>query len=106
MSWNAPSSTPTFTLSEPKKIRPSWIASLRRLEQTTILLDVAGPKSQEIYQTFAFDPPGEDEADPRDDVEIVLSKFREYCNPRCNTVYERCRFWSRNQAEGETVDSG
>ena len=34
----------------------------------------------------------------------VLSKFKQYCNPRRNTVYERHRFWSRNQGEGETID--
>ena len=40
--------------------------------QTAILLHVAGPESQEIYQTFAFDPLGEDEEDPRDDRDCPL----------------------------------
>ena len=60
--------------------------------QTAILLHVAGPEAQEIYQTLVFPQPGEGEDDPRQDVNAILRKFQDYCNPRRNTVYERHRF--------------
>ena len=30
--------------------------------------------------------------------------FRDYCEPRKNEVFERYKFWQRDQREGETVD--
>ena len=72
--------------------------------QTAILLHVAGPNAQDIYQTFTFAAPTDEQPDPRNDVEVVLKQFGTYCNPRRNTVYERHRFWSRDQADGETID--
>ena len=72
--------------------------------QTAILLHVAGPDAQDIYQTFTFAAPTDEQPDPRNDVEVVLKQFGTYCNPRRNTVYERHRFWSRDQADGETID--
>ena len=72
--------------------------------QTAILLHVAGPEAQEIYQTFVFPPQEAEQPDLRQDVNAVLQQFETYCNPRRNTVYERHRFWSRDQLEGEAVD--
>ena len=37
-------------------------------------------------------------------LEEVYQKFREYCQPRKNTVYERYRFLSRDHQEEETID--
>ena len=34
----------------------------------------------------------------------MLTKFREYCQPRKNLVFERYRFSMRNQEEGESID--
>ena len=34
----------------------------------------------------------------------MLVKFTEYCRPRKNSVFERYRFWRRDQKEGETID--
>ena len=67
--------------------------------QVAILLNVAGPEAQEIFDTFTFGE-GEDQGD----LDTVLRKFEEYCNPRKNTVFERHQFWSRDQQEGETID--
>ena len=72
--------------------------------QTTILLHVARPEAQEIDQTFVFPPQEAEQPDPRQDFNAVLQQFKTYCNPRRNTVYERHRFWSRDQLEGEAVD--
>ena len=38
------------------------------------------------------------------DWRTVVDKFRHYCKPRKNTVYERHCFWSRNQGNGELID--
>ena len=72
-----------------------------------ILLHTAGPEAQEVFNQFVFrtacpenNPPAED----NDEWETVLDKFRHYCKPRKNTVYERHCFWSRNQGNGELID--
>ena len=36
--------------------------------------------------------------------DTVLDKFRHYCKPCKNTVYERHCLWSRNQGNGELID--
>ena len=33
----------------------------------------------------------------------MLKKFRNYCNPRKNEVFERYKFWQRDQREGEPI---
>ena len=67
--------------------------------QVAILLHCAGPDAQEIHEQFVFT--AEESAD---DYEIVLGKFKDYCHPRKNTVYERYRLWTRDQNQGESVD--
>ena len=63
-----------------------------------ILLHTAGPEAQEIHQTpvYAND-------DERIDYNVVLGKLRAYCEPRKNFVFERHRFWSRDQLENEAT---
>ena len=63
--------------------------------QVAILLNVAGPEAQEIFDTFTFGE-GEDHGD----LDTVLRKFEEYCNPRKNTVFERHQFWLRDISSG------
>ena len=67
--------------------------------QVAILLNSCGLEAQEIHDQFTFE-----ENEDKDDYELVLKKFDGYCNPRKSTVYERYRFWSRDQAEEEPVD--
>ena len=67
--------------------------------QVAILLNCAGTEAQEVHEQFEF----EEEVDEKD-IEKVLKKFEEYCHPRKNTVYERYRFWCRNQSGDEPVD--
>ena len=50
-----------------------------------------------MHETFDYDG-------DKDDFELVLTKFRTYCEPRKNIVFERYQFWGRNQSEGEPVD--
>ena len=67
--------------------------------QVSILLHVAGTDAQEIHEQFQFDEDGD-----KDDVTKILAKFEEYCRPRKNVVYERYKFWSRDQIDDEPVD--
>ncbi|XP_013408762.1 uncharacterized protein K02A2.6-like [Lingula anatina] len=68
--------------------------------QVAILLHTAGPEAQDIFNTFTF----EDDSQ-KQDVDAVLTKFRQYSEPRRNVVFERYQFWSRSQQEGESVDT-
>ena len=71
--------------------------------QVAILLNVAGPETFDVYNTFVFDIP--EDREPREpSVEEVLMAFRAYCQPRKNTVFERYHFWSRRQQKAETID--
>ena len=72
-----------------------------------ILLHNAGPEAQEVFNQFVFRPAGPENnppAEDNDDWQTVVDKFRHYCKPRKNTVYERHCFWSRNQGNGELID--
>ena len=52
-----------------------------RATQVGILLHTAGAEAQDVHETFdyAVDEDG-------DDFELVLTKFRTYCEPRKNSV--------------------
>ena len=63
------------------------------------LLNAAGAEAQEIHDLFTFAAEGD-----KKDYKKVLEKFREYCRPKKNVVFERHRFWSRNQKEDEPFD--
>lgn len=67
--------------------------------QVAILLHLMGEEGIEIYNTFTWEP-----ADTSEKIKPVLEKFKNYCNPRKNTVIERYTFWNCKQKDGETVD--
>ena len=69
--------------------------------QVAILLHCAGPEAQDIYTNFVF-ANTDDDKDPN--WEHVLKKFRDYCEPRNNEVFEKYKFWQRDQREGEPID--
>ena len=52
--------------------------------QVAIILHCAGPEALEVYNTFPFD--GEED---RNSVDAVLGKYKSYCQPRKNIVFER-----------------
>ena len=66
--------------------------------QVAILLQLAGPDALDIFNTFQF---GDGES--KENYETVLEKFDGYSKPRKNTVYERYRFWKRDQGD-ESID--
>ena len=75
--------------------------------QVVILLHTARPEAQEVFNQFVFQTAGPENNPPaknNDEWETVLDKFRHYCKPRKNTVYERHCFWPRNQGNGELID--
>ena len=67
--------------------------------QVAILLHCAGPEALEVYNTFTFEA-----EEDRNSVDAVLGKYKSYCQPRKNIVFERYKFWQRNQLEEEPVD--
>ena len=69
--------------------------------RVAILLHCAGPEAQDIHSNFVF---SDTDGDRSSDYNSVLKKFKEYCEPRKNEVFERYKFWQRDQHEGETID--
>ena len=69
--------------------------------RVAILLHCAGPEAQDIHSNFVF---SDTDGDRASDYNSVLKKFKEYCEPRKNEVFERYKFWQRDQHEGETID--
>ena len=69
--------------------------------RVAILLHYAGPEAQDIHSNFVF---SDTEGDRANDYNSVLKKFKEYCEPRKNEVFERYKFWQCDQHEGETID--
>ena len=69
--------------------------------RVTILLHCACPQAQDIHSNFVFSVTDGVRAS---DYNSVLKKFKEYCKPGKNEVFERYKFWQRNQHEGETID--
>ena len=67
--------------------------------QVARLLNAAGPEAQEVHELFTYEAD-----DDKKDYKKILKKFNEYCRPKKNVVYERHRFWSRSQKEGEQFD--
>ena len=69
--------------------------------RVAILLHCAGPEAQDIHSNFVFN---EADGDRASDYNSVLKKFREYCGPRKNEMFEWYKFWQRDQHEGGTID--
>ncbi|KAJ8033383.1 hypothetical protein HOLleu_23606 [Holothuria leucospilota] len=67
--------------------------------QSYLFLHVIGEQGLDVYNSFKFD----NEID-RHNVTALKAKFEAYCAPRKNITYERHKFSSRVQQEGETID--
>ena len=69
----------------------------RKDEQTQVatFLNVVGTDAIEVYDTFNLS----------DSVTLdeILQQFDEYCEPKKNIVFERYKFWSRKQCDGESA---
>lgn len=63
-----------------------------------ILLNLAGNEAQKKFQTFNIN------ADDRKKFDKVVQSFKDYCKPLKNETYERYKFFTRVQQEGEDFD--
>ena len=66
--------------------------------QICLLLNDIGEEGIDIYNTFNVDM-------SKATLDEVLKLFDDYCNPRKKEVFERYKFWQRNQGTGESVDA-
>ena len=62
-------------------------------------MHTAGPEAHDVHETSTYT--GDEQ---RNDIETVLLKFRTYCVPRKNVVFERYQFWDRNQNACDPLD--
>ena len=69
--------------------------------RTATLLTCIGSEALDVYEGLPFD----DDANERQNVEVVLQKFQEFCLGEVNETYESYMFFCRNQDAGETVES-
>ena len=77
-----------------------------------ILLNFAGPEAIESSFVYAAEvrAPGAEggiatPAESREDPECLKKKFREICSPQNNRTMERHKFHTRNQKQGESIES-
>ena len=63
-----------------------------------IMLTHAGSEAREIYKTLHWNEEGDNMK-----FDKVTKAFKEYCSPRKNILYERYKFWTLNQKEGEPI---
>ncbi|GBM24162.1 Uncharacterized protein K02A2.6 [Araneus ventricosus] len=64
-----------------------------------ILQNLLGSDGLELFNTFKFEPP-----ESQKNYSEVLKKFEEYCSPLQNVVYERYKFCSCVQQEGQAIE--
>ena len=67
--------------------------------KTLILLTCIGKRGREIYNTFTWENVGDNLK-----FNIVIEKFKEYCNPRTNVTFLRYKFFTYKQVDGQSFD--
>lgn len=67
--------------------------------QVAMFLSAIGDQGLHVFNTFKFDP-----EEDKDKINAVKAKFKDYCSPRKNVVFERFQFWKCSQAPGESID--
>ena len=68
--------------------------------QIATLLTLLGSEALDAYRNFKFDP-----ATDKEKIKVVKEKFTTLYAPRRNTTYERYRFMTTRQSEGELFDT-
>lgn len=64
-----------------------------------MLLTTVGDEAVKVFEAFTYD-----ESESAERFDVVVRKFREYCTPVRNIVYERFLFWQHAQTPGESID--
>ncbi|XP_045764874.1 uncharacterized protein LOC123867071 [Maniola jurtina] len=67
--------------------------------KTALLLNAIGERCIKIYNTFVFE-----KAEHGNDINKVTQKFEDHFNPEKNETYERYRFFTRMQKDGESYE--
>ncbi|KAK3084719.1 hypothetical protein FSP39_017965 [Pinctada imbricata] len=67
--------------------------------QVATFLHVAGVEARRIYNTLEIAD------DDKDKIEPLITKFKEYCEPRKNLTYLRHVFFTRAQSPHESIDT-
>ena len=67
--------------------------------KTSILLTCTGEFGREIYSTFTWESEGNNLK-----LQIVLDKFKEYCNPRINITFVKYKFLAYKQVDGQSFE--
>ena len=67
--------------------------------KTSMLLIWAGPDGEDIYESFNLLP------HQKYDIDYVLNRFEEFCEPICNFRMARFKFAKVHQNSGEPVDT-
>lgn len=65
-----------------------------------MFLNFIGEEGITIFNTFSFN--GDDE---QENYDIVVGKFKEYCEPQKNIIYERFKFYKCSQKPNQLYDS-
>jgi len=72
----------------------------REATRVAMFLSAIRAEARRVYNSFVFAT----EADKKK-LEKVKDKFKDYCTPRKNKVFERYKFFELSQASGESIDS-
>ncbi|CAH1188736.1 unnamed protein product [Phyllotreta striolata] len=67
--------------------------------KVAILLNIAGEEAQKKFRTFNLT------SEEKKNFDTVVAAFENYCKPLRNETYDRYKFFTRKQQEGETFDS-
>ena len=67
--------------------------------KSSILLSCIGKKGREIYNTFTFE-----NDDDNMKFNTLIQKFDEYCSLRKNITFQRYKFFTCRQEEGQSFD--
>ena len=71
------------------------------LTQIAILLHCAAEGASDRFEKFEFSDSGQDK---RDNIEAVLEKFKNLCEPRKNILHDTHLFFQRKQLPGESLN--
>ncbi|KAM7293790.1 uncharacterized protein ISCGN_023373 [Ixodes scapularis] len=67
-------------------------------QKAAIFLHVAGQEAIDVFNTFQLT------ADEKEDYDVLVQQFEDYCLPRVNETYERYVFRTRVQEPGEAFE--
>ena len=76
--------------------------------KVAILLTILGERGVDIYNNLTFKPAtaaDANDAEDKDDIATVLTKFEEFCNKRDPVMALRSQFWSYKRPDGQGIDA-